>query len=93
MPFQTLWSPWAHRKGVISLTILGYYDGVNIRLLEKLSAKPNQKVLITTTEEFLEPVEQGKSLLGVLSKYADPSLMEQEAGAWERAVVEKYGHS
>ena len=31
-----------------------------------------------------------KNLRGVLSEYANPALMEQEKGAWERAVTEKY---
>lgn len=32
-----------------------------------------------------------KNLRGVLSEYANPALLEQEKGTWERAVVEKYG--
>ena len=80
------------RKVVKQLTIQGYYDGANIRLLEALPAKPNQKVMITLTDEFVEPAkrEKRKSLRGILSKYADPTLLEQEKGAWERAAVEKH---
>lgn len=74
------------------MTIQGYYDGVNIRLLEKITAKPNQKVIITITDEFLEPPPRRKSLRGVLAEYANPVFAAQEDGAWERAVVEKYGH-
>ncbi len=31
-----------------------------------------------------------KPLRGSLSKYANPELISQEEGAWERAVQEKY---
>ena len=75
-----------------ALTIQGYYDGVNIRLLEKITAKPNQKVIITVTDEFLESAPRKKSLRGVLSEYANPALIAREDGAWQRAVTEKYGH-
>ena len=77
-----------------ALTIQGYYDGANIRLLEDITAKPNQKVIITIVDEFVEPAERTrkKSLRGVLSEYADPALAAKEKGAWERAANEKYGH-
>ena len=77
-----------------ALTVRGYYDGANIRLLEEITAKPNQKVVITITDEFVEPMERTrkKSLRGVLSEYANPSLREREEGAWERAALEKHGH-
>lgn len=29
----------------------------------------------------------------MLAKYADPNLRKQEATAWEKAVVEKYGNA
>ena len=81
-------------KVVSLLTIQGYYDGANIRLLERISAKPNQKVMITIVDEFVEPEQplKAKSLRGVLSEYANPSLIEKEKGAWERAAAEKYGN-
>ena len=76
------------------MTIQGYYDGTNIRLLEEITAKPNQKVIITIMDEFVDPGKRSrkKNLRGVLSEYANPALMEQEKGAWERAVMEKYGN-
>ena len=32
-----------------------------------------------------------KSVKGILKKYANPALIEQEEGAWERVAVEKHG--
>ena len=73
--------------------IQGYYDGTAIRLLEKISAKPNQRVIVTLIDEYVEPADtvSRKGMRGVLAQYADPSLREKEIGAWERAAVEKYG--
>ena len=73
--------------------IQGYYDGTAIRLLEKITAKPNQRVIITIMDEYVEPAEtvHTKNMRGVLAQYADPSLREKEKGAWQRAAVEKYG--
>ena len=75
------------------LTVQGYFDGVAIRPLEKMTAKPNQRVIITIMDEFVEPAKEAppKGIRGILSQYADPSLREREKGAWERAVVERYG--
>ena len=76
------------------LAVQGYYDGTTIKPLEKISAKPNQRVIITIMDEFVEPVRtiQKKGMRGALARYANPSLAEKEKGAWERAVVEKYGN-
>ena len=76
------------------LAIQGYYDGVMIRPFGEFAAKPNQKVIITIMDEFVEPekVVGRKSMRGVLAQYADSELRKKEKDAWERAVVEKYGH-
>ena len=75
------------------LAVQGYYDGVTIKPLEKITAKPNQRVIITIMDEFVEPVApvRKKRMRGVLAQYAKPELREKEKGAWARAVVEKYG--
>ena len=75
------------------LAIQGYYDGVAIKPLEKIAAKPNQRVIITIMDEFVEPVKavRKKGMRGVLAQYANPELRDKETGAWERALVEKYG--
>jgi len=73
------------------LAIQGYYDGVTIKPLEKLDAKPNPRVIITIMDEFVEP-DQGthkKSMRGALAQYANPERIKEEKGAWERAMVEK----
>lgn len=75
------------------LAVQGYYDGTTIRPLEKLVAKPNQRVIITVMDEFVEPARTARSqgLRGVLAQYADPALAEREKGAWARAAEEKHG--
>ena len=43
--------------------------------------------------EYEEPKDEKpkvKSILGILKQYANPALVEQEKGAWERAAAEKY---
>lgn len=76
------------------IAVKGYFDGFNIKPLENVEIQPNQKVIITIMDDFVEPVKKrsAKSLMGILSEYADPKLREQEEGAWERAVVEKYSN-
>lgn len=73
--------------------IQGYYDGVSIKPLEAVIAKPNQRVIITIMDEFVEPgkTARRKNLRGALAQYADPALVEREKGAWARAAVDKYG--
>ena len=78
------------------IAIQGYYDGQTIRPLEDFSAVKNQRVIITIMDEFVETTrkqEAKKSARGILSKYANPDLIPKEEGAWERAVVEKYGNA
>ena len=76
------------------LAVHGYYDGVTIRPLEKISVKPNQRVIITFMDDLVEPVQvvPKKKMRGALAAYANPALRAKEKGAWERAVVEKYGN-
>ena len=73
------------------LAVQGYFDGITIQPLENITAKPNQKVIITIMDEFIEPTTIPANR-GILSSYANPSLAEKEKGAWERAVVNKYGN-
>ncbi len=75
-------------------SIPGYYDGVNVRPLAQVPAKPNQRVIITVTDDFVQPetAVQAKGMRGALAQYANPALREKEEGAWEHAAVEKHGH-
>ena len=74
------------------LAVNGYFDGIAIKPLEKIIAKPNQKVIITIIDEFLEQneIEPQKGLRGVLAKYANKELAKKEKTAWESSVKEKY---
>lgn len=76
------------------LALEGYYDGEIVRTLGKINAQKNQKLIITILDEFVEEIPPKRNVhtaRGILSKYADPDLREQEAKAWEKAVIEKYG--
>ena len=76
------------------LAVQGYYDGENIKLLESVEAKPNQRVIVTVMDEFIDSEKSArKSLRGVLSSYANSSLINSEKDAWEHAMVEKYGNA
>lgn len=74
--------------------VQGYFDGMTIKLLDKLIAKPNQKVIVTVMDEFIEPENdiQVNNIRGTLAQYANPALIEKERGAWEQAVGEKHGN-
>ena len=76
------------------VAIQGYFDGAEIRLLEKLDAKPNQRVIITIMDEFIEPGETVslKGIRGILSQYSNDKLIEHEKGAWGHAAMEKHGN-
>ena len=75
------------------LAVQGYYDGVMVKPLERIIAKPNQRVIITIMDEFVEPDTSigKKKMRGALSQYADPDLAEKEKEAWEHEAVKKYG--
>lgn len=71
----------------------GYYDGNVVQTMEKIRAQKNQKLIITILDEFIEETSMHrdkKSARGLLEKYANPALRDQEETAGEKAVVEKY---
>jgi hypothetical protein len=49
-------------------------------------------VLPVQSETAETPVPNGGSAFGSLKKYANPTLTDQEKGAWERAVAEHYAN-
>jgi GH25 family lysozyme M1 (1,4-beta-N-acetylmuramidase) len=69
-----------------------YFNEMTIKLLDKLIAKQNQKVIITVTDEFIDPENtiQVNNIRGTLAQYANPALIEKERGAWEQAAGEKH---
>ena len=87
------------------LALHGYYDGVAFHALENARVLPNQKVIITIMDEFVEKprlsseerLKKIEALGGSLAEYAIKDgrsideIMELESKAWEQAVVEKYG--
>lgn len=76
----------------MATTIQGYYDGEVIKPLEQINALPNQRVIITITDEFVEskPQSHKTGMRGILAKYAAPELRDREKEAWERAAIDKY---
>ena len=51
------------------------------------------EVIILPAKETQESDVKRGSAFGCLRKYADPSLISQESGVWEKAVVNKYANS
>ena len=62
------------------LAVQGYFDGTAIRPLEKITAKPNQRVIIAVMDEFveLEGTQREKGMHGILAQCAGPALAERE---------------
>lgn len=77
------------------LALQGYYDGTTVQTLEKITAKKNQKLIITILDEFMEetPRTDRSSAKGALSKYANTDLWKVEKNAWEEAAGEKHDHT
>ena len=76
------------------LALEGYYDGHSIKTVGEIKIEKNQRVIVTILDEFVQEAKKQnnnkKTARGILSKYANPSLMEQEEGAFERIKVQKY---
>lgn len=79
------------------LALQGYFDGNEVRTLEKIHARKNQKLIITILDEFIEETSlrdsSKQSARGLLSEYANPELQKAEESAWGNAVEEKYGNA
>lgn len=77
------------------LALQGYFDGNEVKTLEKIHARKNQKLIITILDEFVEEssLKDSKktSAKGILSEYANPELQKEEESAWQKAMEEKYG--
>lgn len=75
------------------LAVQGYYDGNTIKMLEKITAKPNQRVIITFIDDSFDLPHQphSTSMRGVLADCADPDLAMKEKEAWRLAAEKKHG--
>ena len=72
----------------MSEMVQGYYDGTAIRPLGEIHAKPNQKVIITILNEYVDNGSvASESMRGVLSAYANPELISKEKEAWKDAAT------
>lgn len=45
---------------------------------------------MSTFEKTISLLETIQSMLGIAHEYANPTLIEQEEGAFEHAIAEKY---
>lgn len=61
---------------------------MEIRTLEKLNARKNQRVIITLLGEEIETVDSRQKITtaGYLEIYTNTNLISMEEGAWERTV-------
>jgi len=75
------------QQTIDSNKLIGLFD-----LPVSLRSKTVQIIILPMQAET-ETVSIEKSSFGALSEYASPSLINQEEGAWERAVVEKYANN
>ena len=67
------------------LAVQGYYDGAAIRLLEKITAKPNQKVIVTIMDEFVEQDD-------TLSQMERERLVDAMAGCLSQYAKKEHEH-
>ncbi len=58
-------------------TVYTFIQFINSQELEKKGIEPANK-------------KSAKSILGIASEYANPALIEQEEGAFKRAITKKY---
>jgi hypothetical protein len=58
-------------------------------LPQSLRNRRVEVIILPVSEEQASTQKKG-SAFGCLKKYANPALMQQEEGAWGRAVAEKY---
>jgi hypothetical protein len=66
-----------------------------IRLFDLPPSLRNRKVEVTIrpVETEIEPKSSGESSFGCLRRFANPSKIAGEKGAWERAAVKKYAEN
>ena len=74
------------------LVLPAYFDGETVKTVANYKFSKDQKLMITVLDEAEEKKINGiKTLRDILSKYANPKLIEKEKSAWSVAAGEKYG--
>lgn len=63
------------------LAVQGYYDGAIIQPLEKIQARPNQRVIITIMDEFVSPalIEQKREKLKEFFSLAENIEIDEQS--------------
>jgi len=76
------------------LVITGIFENKLFIPDEPVTIPQKKRVIVTIEEEEIkESVKSVKhSAYGKLNAYANPSLIPDEKGAWEKATVNKYAH-
>jgi len=59
-------------------------------LIEIIEILPDEKIFMTLQYIREKILSEKKSAFGILSKYANKNLIEQEKFAWEKSASEKY---
>ena len=66
-----------HKRGVQKIAIQGYFDGTSCIPLEKNRFLPQQKVIITALDEFIEPPKMKLSdFFGCMDKTDSDKMLE-----------------
>ncbi len=78
----------------IKLTQKIHSQTLKIRELEAFQGRTVEVIIIALDRppDSRSPRETEKKAGGMLSKYKNTALIEQESTAWELAVQEKYAH-
>ena len=68
-----------------------YYKILNMLAQNTLGGHHSAKIILLNIDRKLQASKQSsQSAAGILSQYANPEMIEQERGVWQRASVEKY---
>jgi len=75
-------------------TVMDGKIAIPAQYMPQLTALNSVKVILMKSESSLaakmQNADDGDFGFGMLSRYANPALWEQESGAWERAAIEKH---
>lgn len=63
---------------------------IHLQLPKQFWGQEVEIIVLSASEQTLQPVIRKKSLRGCLRRYAKPDLIAQEQDAWPAAVSEKH---